>query len=274
MVGAGVPPNRCRRRQLIAGHHVPVDEEPLGCFSFNLQDLAAKKIRDVFDVGPQARALSRSKKSSSADSASATASPAGCTALAAAAPVARAHVCKPSQLPPRDCYAQALLEPHNDGLVHSNQKRGLSMSSTLSPTQSKFSPRWPIPSLEISARHDLESARMSSKPPLRRTIFGFVIAFCLGVAATSGWQSYGEAARGMIANWSEQSDRLAPAPDAHASAPTAAVAPSLDVEEQAAEQEVLQKISEPLPKSPAAPTPSQILGPLSDTFVGAVAAPK
>jgi hypothetical protein len=152
------------------------------------------------------------------------------------------------------------------------------MSSTLSPTQSKFSPRWPIPSLEISARHDLENARVSSKlPSLGRTIFGFVIAFCLGVAATSGWQSYGDAARGMIANWSEQFDRLAPAPDAHASgiiAPTAVVAPSPDAEEQAAEQEVLQKISEPLPKSPAAPTPSQVVGPLSDTFVGAVAAPK
>jgi hypothetical protein len=49
MVGAGVSPNRCRRRQLLAWHHVPVDEESLGCFSFNLQDLAAKKIRDVFD---------------------------------------------------------------------------------------------------------------------------------------------------------------------------------------------------------------------------------
>ena len=181
---------------------------------------------------------------------------------------------RPATAPRRPCSSHT----NNDGLLHSNQKRGLSMSSTLSPTQSKFSPRWPIPSLEISARHDLENARVSSKPPSRgRTIFGFVIAFCLGVAATSGWQSYGDAARGMIANWSEQFDRLAPAPDAHASgiiAPTAVVAPSPDVEEQAAEQEVLQKISEPLPKSPAAPTPSQVVGPLSDTFVGAVAAPK
>jgi hypothetical protein len=158
------------------------------------------------------------------------------------------------------------------------KKGGLSMSSRLSPTQSKFSPRWAIPSLEISAQHDLENARVSSKPPsLGRTIFRFVIAFCLGVAATSGWQSYGDAARGMIANWSEQFGWLAPAPDAHASgiiAPTAVVAPSSDVEEQAAEQDVLQRISEPLPKSPADPTPSQVVGPLSDTFVGAVARPK
>jgi hypothetical protein len=131
------------------------------------------------------------------------------------------------------------------------------MSFTVSPTQSKFSPRWAIPSLEISAQHE---------------------------------QSYGDAAREMIANWSEQLAWLAPAPDTHASriiAPTAVVAPSPDLAElktmslglaivrqdldqliasqgqmareitklQATEQDVLQTISEPLPRSPAAPTP-------------------
>jgi hypothetical protein len=66
MVDAGVPPNRRRRRPLLDGPHVPMDEEiPLGCHSFDLQDLAAKKIRDVFDVAPQARAQSKSNKSSS-----------------------------------------------------------------------------------------------------------------------------------------------------------------------------------------------------------------
>ena len=158
------------------------------------------------------------------------------------------------------------------------KKWGLSMSSRLSPTHSKLPPKWAIPSLELSAQRGLENARVSSKPPSRgRTIFRFLIAFCLGVAATSGWQSYGDAAREMIANWSEQFGWLAPAPDAHASgviAPTAVVAPSPDVEKQPAEQDVLQKISEPLPKSPATPTPSQVVGPLSDTFVGAVVWPK
>src|SRR5580765_1411255 len=90
------------------------------------------------------------------------------------------------------------------------------MSSRLSPTQSKLPPKWAIPSLELSARRDLENARVSSKPPSRgRTIFRFAIAFCLGVAATSGWQSYG--ASEMIANWAEQFGWLGPAPDAHAS---------------------------------------------------------
>jgi hypothetical protein len=148
------------------------------------------------------------------------------------------------------------------------------MSSRLSPTQPKLPPKWAIPSLELSAQRDLEDAQVSSKPPSRgRTIFRFVIAFCLGVAATSGWQSYG--AREMIANWAEQFGWLGPASDAHASgiiAPTAVVATSPSGEERAAEQDVLQKISEPLPKSPAAPTPSQVTS--SDTFVGAVSWPK
>jgi hypothetical protein len=139
------------------------------------------------------------------------------------------------------------------------------MSSRLSPTQSKLPPQWAIPSLELSAQRDLENARLSSKPPSRgRTIFRFVIAFCLGVAATSGWQSYG--AREMIANWAEQFGWLGPAPDVHASgiiAPTAVVATSPGGEEQAAKRDVLQKISEPLPKSPAAPMPSQVVAPVS-----------
>jgi hypothetical protein len=151
------------------------------------------------------------------------------------------------------------------------------MSSRLSPTQSKLPSKWAIPSLELSAQRDLENARVSSKPRSLGRTFGFVIAFCLGVAATSGWQSYGDTAREMIANWSEQFGWLGPAHDAHASgkiAPTAVVATSPGGEERAAEQDVLQKISEPLPKSPAGPTPSQVVGPLSDTFVGAVAWPK
>ena len=152
------------------------------------------------------------------------------------------------------------------------------MSSRLSPTYSKLPLKWAIPSLELSAQRDLENARVSNKPPSRgRTIFRFVIAFSLGVAATSGWQSFGGAASEMIANWSEQFSWLGPALDAHASgtsASTAVVATSPGGEEQGAEQEVPQGTSEPLPKSPAASTPSQVVGPVSDTFAGAIAWPK
>jgi hypothetical protein len=182
------------------------------------------------------------------------------------------------------------------------------MSSILSPTQSEFSPNRPaIPSLEISARHDLKTARVLSESlSLRRraprAIFRFLIVFCLGITATLGWQSYGDAARVIIANSSEQLGWLAPAPIEQASditVPTAVTTPFSDIDGlktmslglaimrqnvdqlitgqeqlareitklQAAEQDVLQKISEPAPKPSAAPapkgtspTPSQALG--------------
>ena len=59
------------------------------------------------------------------------------------------------------------------------------MSSMLSPTQSEFSPNRPaIPSLEMSARHDLKTARvlsesLSLKRRAPRAIFRFLIVFCL-----------------------------------------------------------------------------------------------
>jgi hypothetical protein len=61
----------------------------------------------------------------------------------------------------------------------------------------------------------------------------FLIAFCVGVAATLAWQSYGDAAREMIAGSSPQLGWLAPqtvvaqtVPD-----PIVAATPSLDKQE-------------------------------------------
>ncbi len=213
------------------------------------------------------------------------------------------------QFAPLHCSAPALLRSHNNGLLRSNQSnRGCLMSSIPSPTQSEFSPnRRAIPSLELSARHDLKTARvlsesLSLKRRAPRAICRFLIVFCLGIAATLGWQSYGDAARVIIANSSEQFGWLAPAPIEQASdvtVPTAVAASSPDIEElktmslgltimrqnvdqlitgqeqmareitklQAAEEDVLQKISEPPLKPPAAsapkgtsPTPSQAPG--------------
>jgi hypothetical protein len=116
----------------------------------------------------------------------------------------------------------------------------------------------------------------------------FLITFCVGVAAALAWQSYGDAAREMIASSYPQLGWLAPqaavaqtVPD-----PSAAATPSLDgqefkaislnlaavrqrvdqlaaVQEQmtrdfttklhAAEQEILDKISVPPPQPAAAP---------------------
>ena len=128
----------------------------------------------------------------------------------------------------------------------------------------------------------------------------FLITFCVGVAAALAWQSYGDAAREMIASSYPQLGWLAPqaavaqtVPD-----PSAAATPSLDGQEfkaislnlaavrqrvdqlaavqelmtrdfttklQAAEQEILDKISVPPPQPAAAPArkpmppPSQAL---------------
>jgi hypothetical protein len=49
-----------------------------------------------------------------------------------------------------------------------------------------------------------------------QSFMGFLITLCIGVAATLGWQSYGDAAREMIASSHPQLDWLATPP---ASAP-------------------------------------------------------
>src|SRR5216684_3468699 len=111
------------------------------------------------------------------------------------------------------------------------------MSAMPSPAQSEFSEgSLPVkPSVEAPAIRpaDLQNDRS----PKRRQSLGmrvplaitrFLITFCVGVAATLAWQSYGDAAREMIANASPQLSWLAPqaapveqsAPDAIAPAAT------------------------------------------------------
>ena len=117
------------------------------------------------------------------------------------------------------------------------------MSSMPSPAQSEFSEgSLPVkPPVEAPAIRpaDLKNDRF----PKRRQSLGmrvplavarFLITFCVGVAATLAWQSYGDAAREMIANSSPQLGWLAPqaasvaqsAPDAIA--PAASGAPAGD----------------------------------------------
>ena len=93
------------------------------------------------------------------------------------------------------------------------------MSAMPSPAQSEFSEgSLPVkPSVEAPAIRpaDLQNDRS----PKRRQSLGmrvplaitrFLITFCVGVAATLAWQSYGDAAREMIANSSPQLGWLAP----------------------------------------------------------------
>ncbi len=98
------------------------------------------------------------------------------------------------------------------------------MASTLSP----------------SVQADLNGGQFSSSPPslgkrASRTLARFLIAFCIGVAATLAWQSYGDMAREMIANLHPQLGWLAPqaarltktAPNTVAPAAPAALSPEL-----------------------------------------------
>jgi len=175
------------------------------------------------------------------------------------------------------------------------------MSSTLSSTRSRFSAgRWvAAPSIDAALHPtDLDDDRLRRKRPsfgkrASRALTRFLIAFCIGVAATLAWQSYGDAARELIAISSPQLGWLAPqaaavgqtAPDTIAPAASAAPVPdqqqinamslglagvrqSVDqlaaqlaasqqqmardiIKLQAAERDILDKISAP-PQQPAA----------------------
>jgi hypothetical protein len=71
------------------------------------------------------------------------------------------------------------------------------------------------------------------RPPSRKRPVRVLITFCLGIAATLAWQSYGDRARGMLAKLSPQLGWLAPqaALAQTAGAATAAATPAADQQE-------------------------------------------
>jgi hypothetical protein len=167
------------------------------------------------------------------------------------------------------------------------------MSSTPSSIQSNPAPRRMAIAEPIEEPVDLSfplanDDLLPSERPLgkrARALSRFLIIFCIGVAATLAWQSYGGTAREIIANSSPQLSWLAPPAAPVAEAPAA---PSPDQEElkgiwfglagvrqrvdeiaaqlaagqeqvtrdinnlKAVEQDILDKISAPPPR-PAAP---------------------
>src|SRR5229473_7611947 len=93
------------------------------------------------------------------------------------------------------------------------------MNAMPSPAQSEFyaglSPVEPPVEAPAVRPADLKNDRLQNgRPSLRkrasRTLSRFLITFCIGVAATLAWQSYGDAAREMIANSHPQFGWLAP----------------------------------------------------------------
>ena len=153
---------------------------------------------------------------------------------------------------------------------------GAAMDSTFTPTQSEF------PTHVRAARPTV--AQLTKRPSLARRVrrgsTRFLIIFCLGVGTTLAWQSYGDAAREMIAKSSPQFAWLAPnVVTAAAASPDqqqlalglAAVRQSVDLltgqlaagqqqmgsdiaKLQADEQEILQKLSAVSPRPTAVPT--------------------
>src|SRR6266852_6347985 len=117
------------------------------------------------------------------------------------------------------------------------------MSAIPSPTQSEQLSKGSLPVKQSLVEvltvdpADLKNDQLQSERPWlgkRVPLAVALITFCIGVAATSAWQSYGDAAREMIARSSPRLGWLAPqaAPVArnapHMSAPTAPATPSPD----------------------------------------------
>jgi hypothetical protein len=93
------------------------------------------------------------------------------------------------------------------------------MSAMSSPTQSELYPGLlpvepsaaPPPVSPVTLENDRpQSEQPSLRKRVSRAVRGFLIAFCIGVAATLAWQSYGDEAREIVANSYPQLGWLAP----------------------------------------------------------------
>ena len=158
----------------------------------------------------------------------------------------------------------------------------------LSSVQSRSARRWAIEEPSADPGMDPADVKRLLNPPVplgkrvSRAVARFLIIFCIGVVATLAWQSYGDAAREMIAKSSPQFSWLAPQAAAAQTPPAvqtppnmvASAAPSPDLQQlkavslgiaamrqsvdqlqnqmtneiaklRAAQQEVLDKISAP-----------------------------
>jgi hypothetical protein len=110
------------------------------------------------------------------------------------------------------------------------------MSSTLTHRRFGVLTDLPEPSIdETSRRVDLKyDAFRNNRPSLgkraSRALGRFLVAFCVGVAATLAWFSYGDAARKMIASSSPQLGWLAPQTAASQVVPSTGI--SLDQQQQ------------------------------------------
>src|SRR6266850_1244810 len=89
------------------------------------------------------------------------------------------------------------------------------MAHTLNPTRSAFlDDPWPANS---SGHANVGRATLNRRQPsLGKRALRSLIIFCIGITATLAWQSYGDTAKGMIANSYPQLGLLAPQSEAFA----------------------------------------------------------
>jgi hypothetical protein len=83
-------------------------------------------------------------------------------------------------------------------------------------------PRW-----ADSKNDNFPSIRPSRRKRARRVLARFLITLCIGVAGTLAWQSYGDAAREMIAKSSPQLSWLAPQAAAVRTPPAVQTSPNM-----------------------------------------------
>jgi hypothetical protein len=117
------------------------------------------------------------------------------------------------------------------------KERGASMNARFTPTQIEFPTHLRSPTLARDATGPSLGNKIVIRPPLGRRILrrlGRLLGiFCIGVCSTLAWQSYGDAARAMMAKSSPQLGWLAPqaAPlvptTSEAAAPTTAASTEL-----------------------------------------------
>src|SRR5436190_5744175 len=104
------------------------------------------------------------------------------------------------------------------------RREGATMEANSRSIHSEFAkhPRPASPALDPTKESSVDAA--IARPTLGRRVWRklsrFLLVFCIGVATALAWQSYGDAARAMIANSSPQLGWLAP--QAVPVAPTAA----------------------------------------------------
>jgi hypothetical protein len=112
----------------------------------------------------------------------------------------------PSLLPTLDALDAEFGREDEQCAAGRTRQGGTAMVSTFTPTQSEF------PTHVRAARPTVDplTKRPSLARRVRRGSTRFLIIFCLGVGTTLAWQSYGDAARGMIAKSSPQLAWLAP----------------------------------------------------------------